>query len=72
MTSHVRWCLLIAMSAVLAVPDAARANSEETLREIGDILQFALPAAGAGTAIVLQDWEGLGQWGKGSSKSKAS
>ncbi|WP_018968562.1 phosphatase PAP2 family protein [Rubritalea marina] len=43
---------------------AVKAESEDTLRDIGDVLQFALPGAG-GIATLFErdsDWEGSKQW----------
>ena len=55
----------ISCAAALLLGGTQQANAEEdTLREIGDILQFALPGAG-GIATLFEkdnDWEGSKQW----------
>lgn len=55
-----------ALCAILAIGSSAQQASanEDTLRDIGDVLQFALPGAG-GVATLFekdQDWEGSKQW----------
>jgi hypothetical protein len=53
-----------AAALLLAGANQAQAESEDTLRDIGDILQFALPGAGGAATLFEKDtdWEGSKQW----------
>ena len=55
--------IAVLLTSVVVLPRQATAQSDETLTEIGDFLQIALPAAGGVTTVILGDWEGAAQWG---------
>jgi membrane-associated phospholipid phosphatase len=40
------------------------ASDDEWIEKTGDVLQIALPVGAAATTLVLQDWEGTGQFAK--------
>ena len=40
------------------------ASDDEWIEKTGDVLQIALPVGAAATTLILQDWEGTGQFAK--------
>ncbi|MHC4356533.1 MAG: phosphatase PAP2 family protein, partial [Planctomycetota bacterium] len=60
-------CLVLFAVVLSVVPGATTSTAGEPgipsgLETAGDILQIALPAAGAGTALLLDDKEGQKMW----------
>lgn len=54
---------VVALLCLLADPALALSiHTDDTDRAAGDILQFAIPAVGLGTALVKWDTEGMKEW----------
>jgi len=53
----------LATLLLLALAPRARADSTETVEEIGDVIQFAIPITAAVVPTVKRDWNGLFQFG---------
>lgn len=59
----IRLGFIILLSCVL-IPLDTYASDDEWIEKTGDVLQIALPVGAAATTLILQDWEGTGQFAK--------
>jgi membrane-associated phospholipid phosphatase len=54
----------IILLSCLIIPLNSSASDDEWIEKTGDVLQIALPVGAAATTLILQDWEGTGQFAK--------
>jgi len=59
----IRIGFIIFLSCIL-MPVNSIATDDEWIEKTGDVLQIALPVGAAATTLILQDWEGTGQFAK--------
>ena len=61
--STIRLGVIILLSCFI-VPIHSFAADDEWIEKTGNVLQIALPVGAAATTLILQDWEGTGQFAK--------
>jgi membrane-associated phospholipid phosphatase len=55
---------IVILLSCLAISSNSFASDDEWIEKTGDVLQIALPVAAGATTLILQDWEGTGQFAK--------